>query len=357
MALMKLSFGMLVACVICGCATLHFRGYPGRYDAFGDSITRGGGLEEPSQAYPFLVGIAENVQVTDYALGGDQSCDIAARQIFPQGLNPPLADLPISTVLIGTNDVDHRGVGRYEQIFMQCHLAVVTWLGLPAEHKVLAGSPDSSVSGPVEMETFGRFKVWTTRHDGASASFRVGLSKAGSIYAWPLIDDDSDASYSYAIDGKVVEKLRVRPNPLIKTANGTTKSLGFIRITNVDAGQHVVQFTQASAGDRGVSIVGIGSPVVESGDVLPVVLLGTIPAQRHTGENIGCLSSDAACLQYTQDITDDLNLLSSDGLNLRLFDTRKYMFGTPREMYDNLHPNAVGHRELARSVEAVWPAK
>ena len=206
------------------------------------------------------------------------------------------------------------------------------------------------------MEHFGLLNVWTTEQQGASEAFSIGLAEAGPIYAWPVIDDDSDAAYSYALDGTVIGTLNVRTDPAINTRNGTKRSLGFLRIPNVPAGTHVLKFTQTSSGDRGLSIAGVGAPVVEIGNSLPVVLIGTIPHQMHTGAPEDCFSSDASCLQYTQDIKEDLNLLLSDGLDVRLFDTRKYMFATPSEMIDGLHPNALGQRELAKSVEAVWPS-
>jgi hypothetical protein len=49
-----------------------------------------------------------------------------------------------------------------------------------------------------------------------------------------------------------------------------------------------------------------------------------------------------------------VNLFAADGLNVRLFDTRKYMFGTAVEMNDGVHPNEFGQYELSFSVEASW---
>ena len=57
---------------------------------------------------------------------------------------------------------------------------------------------------------------------------------------------------------------------------------------------------------------------------------------------------------YIDDIVADVNLLAADGLNVRLFDTRAFMFGTPLEMNDPVHPNEYGQFELSHAVEAVW---
>ena len=122
----------------------------------------------------------------------------------------------------------------------------------------------------------------------------------------------------------------------------------------VAAGTHVVTFTQTRIGANGVSVVGIGTPTGPTTDKLPIVLLGTIPFQLHNDSGYGCSTSDAPCLEYIQDIEADVNLFAADGLNVRLFDTRKFMFGTAAEMNDTAHPNDFGQIELSHSVEAVW---
>jgi lysophospholipase L1-like esterase len=59
-------------------------------------------------------------------------------------------------------------------------------------------------------------------------------------------------------------------------------------------------------------------------------------------------------LEYIRDIDADVRQFSADGLDVRLFDTRMYMFGTAAEMNDTLHPNALGQIELSHAVEASW---
>jgi hypothetical protein len=85
---------------------------------------------------------------------------------------------------------------------------------------------------------------------------------------------------------------------------------------------------------------------------MPTVLAGTITYQYNDGRCTA--SADEPCLEYTQDIEADVNLFLADGLDIRLFDTRKYMFGTAAEMDDSLHPSALGQIHLSHAVEAVW---
>ena len=113
----------------------------------------------------------------------------------------------------------------------------------------------------------------------------------------------------------------------------------FLRLPSVPAGKHVVTFVQTSDGAYGLSIVGIGSGAPRAGDEFPTVLVGTIPSQLPGNR---CNSSHGACQHYIDDIQADVNLLAADGLKVRLFDTRTFMFGTPLEMNDPVHPNNTG---------------
>jgi hypothetical protein len=331
------------------------------YIALGDFITDGVTLSDPAeQAYPTLVSRQVNARLTNLAIVGDQACDVAAQQIFPNSVSPTLATHPVYSVLIGVNDVDNQGEGVYEQVFEECHQAALAWLALPGEDKVLAGTAGFEAEGPGKIDTSSGWNAWTTQGQGASVSFTIVTTKAGPIYAWPLIDDASAATYAYALDGVIAGTAAVQTSPLMDTQNGTTRSLGFLRWPYLPAGRHTVTFTQSSPGTSGVSVVGIGAPGAAGSDAgggqLPVVLAGTVPYQLHTGANIGCQNTDAPCLAYNADIQLDVDMMAGDGLNVRLFDTRKYLQATSAEMNDATHPNASGQEKLSQAVRAVWSA-
>jgi hypothetical protein len=281
---------------------------------------------------------------------------VPARQIFSNGESPTLASHPVYSLLIGTNDVDNEGAGAYEQTFITCHEASLAWLALPVEYKTLADGSGFVADGPGALDTSNGWNAWTTQGEGSSVSFTITTAQAGAIYAWPLMDDASTATYTYALDGAIAGTASVQPSPHMATLNGTTRSLGFLRWANVPAGRHTITFTQTSSGANGVSVVGIGSPAVSKSGQLPTVLAGTVPYQLHTGANAGCQSSDAPCLAYNGDIAADVALFAGDGLNVRLFDTRQYLQGTSEEMSDATHPNAKGQQELSEAVKAVWAA-
>ncbi|WP_424165193.1 hypothetical protein [Terracidiphilus sp.] len=326
------------------------------YLALGDFITDGVMLSNPlQQAYPALVSHEKNAPMTNLAIAGDQACDVSARQIFPNSISPTMAYHSTYSMLIGVNDVDNQGQGAYEQVFIQCHQAALAWLALPAEGKVLAGAAGFVADGPGQIDTTNGWNAWTTQGQGSTVSFTVTLATGGPIYAWPLIDDASTATYGYVLDGVETGTSAVQTTPQIATKNGTTRSLGFLRWPWVQAGSHTITFIQTSAGTVGVSVVGIGAPSALPAGQLPTVLAGTVPYQLHTGQNVGCQSTDAPCLAYNSDILADINMFAGDGLNVLLFDTRQYLQATSAEMSDAIHPNAAGQEKLSEAVQAAWP--
>ena len=345
--------GLAGIIALCGCATVHVYDYY----AFGDSITYGDLLPDRSQAYPYLVANAENTLVRNYANSGDQACDIIPRQIFPNGEIPPQTKRVVSSILIGTSDASNRGAGSYDQVFLQCHLAAVSWQAIPVEYKVLVGSTGFEAFGPGRLESFATSPIWTTQGAGSGVSFEVDLKGPGAIYVWPIIDDTSDAAYSSSIDGVTAGAANVRTNPVMATANGTQRSLGFLRFGGLPAGRHVIAFTQTSSGSDGVSILGVSAVSGMDKSNLPIVLVGTVPLQLHPGQSCCCIpSNDQPCLSFNNDIQTGVNLLAGDGLDVRLFDTRNFMFAASAEMSDSVQPNTLGHKELANAVKSVWPA-
>jgi lysophospholipase L1-like esterase len=327
-----------------------------RYYAYGDSITAGYLLASPgTQDYPALVASKENVPANNRAFSGEMACDLPPSQIFYSGDSPALSPHIASSVLIGTNDVDIKGVGAYEAVFTLCHEATLSWLGVPVEYKVLANGSGMKTYGPGAIDTTNHWNAWTTGGKGSTVSFTIITPTTGPIYAWPIIDDTNSSTYTYSLDGVVKGTGTTKTTPAIATQNGVTNSLGFIRFSPVAAGTHVITFTQTSEGADGVSVVGIGAPDGSPSGALPTVFAGTIPYQYPGPSGGPCTAAtDQPCQEYIQDIQADVSLFTSDGLDIRVFDTRLYMLGTAAEMTDALHPNVLGQMKLSQSLEAVW---
>jgi hypothetical protein len=327
------------------------------YHAFGDSITYGATLSDPAtQAYPALVQAYEGIATDNFskfARSGDQACDIPTQQIFPNSDDPATSPHHVSSVLIGTNDADVKGVGAYESVFLLCHQAAIAWLAIPASKKILASSSAVTAIGSGALDASNHWNAWVTEARGASVSFRITSTQIGPIYAWVRISDTSPATYSYALDGMMMGSAAAQTTPHIATQNGTSDSLSLLRLANVPAGTHTVTFTQTNNGSSGVGVLGIAVPSGTATGQMPTVLVGTVPYQLRGGTG-PCSYNDAPCQQYIADIEADVNLFAGDGLDVRLFDTRKYMLGTTNEMADSLHPNSLGQIELSHAVESAW---
>jgi hypothetical protein len=323
--------------------------HPQQYHAYGDSITAGHTLTDPAtQEFPAVVGAYEGVPFEDYAVGSSEACDLPVNQIFAHEDSPSLASYSIYSVLIGSPDVIFRGDGAHELVFMMCHKAILSWLAVPKEYKVLATSSAVTTTGPGSIDTKDNWNAWTTEGLGSTVSFPITTTVSGPIYLWPLISSVNPTTYTYSLDGLVVGTETTQWT--VSTALGNTTSLGFIRLGAVPPGKHVVKVTQTSSGT--VSVVGIGTTRGTASGTMPTVLVGTLTYQRDTA---GCtIASYEPCLNYTLDVEADMNIFLIDGLDLRLFDTRNYMFATAPEMDDDYHPSALGQIEIGHSIEAIY---
>jgi hypothetical protein len=326
------------------------------YRAFGDSITFGLTLADPgTQSYPPLVAAQMNVaDFANYGIPTEEACDIANMEIAAHQVSPTLTMRPFYSVLVGANDLRQDNVVEHEATYTACLQAILSWLAVPREYKVLAGDSGMKRTGAGDIQVADGWKIWLTHSQGASVSFTITTTKPGPIYAWPRLNDAVRAEYTYLLDGVRVGGFSSSDLPPVATKKGTTRSLGFLRIKDVPAGTHTITFVQMSADGKGAGIVGVGAPRGEIKGVLPTVLAGTLTLEYYKTTPGICAPSEPLCLSYIQKIRNSVSLFRDDGLNVKLFDTRKYMLGTAAEMSDRVHPNAFGQEELSHSVEAVW---
>ena len=321
------------------------------YHAFGDSITYGYDLPDRlTQAYPVLISVASGLPLHDYGLDADQACDVPARQLFSNADAPSLEQQGLYTLLISTNDVDHKGIGPYEAVFNLCHQAAISWMALPAEFKVLATASQVSTAGQVILDKTNNWNSLVTMAQNASVSFTFSRTIDGPVYIWHRIIDNNPGTFEYSLDKQVIGSGKTATNPDIFTLNGTNDSLALLRLPRVSSGPHTLTFRQTSEGSAGFAVTAIGLPPGEVQAGFPRVLVGTTPRQE---PGATCSNSDNPCAVYIADITANVHLIAGDGLDVELFDSRKYTTGTGIDMVDSLHPNPLGHYEIARSVADV----
>ena len=325
------------------------------YHAYGDSITAGYALADPlHDAYPVLLADAKTLLLTDLAISGDQACDVPTRQIFPAAESPTTATPTVYTLLISTNDVDIKSSGPYEAIFNLCQQATLAWLATPIQAKLLATAATVTTSGATHLDSASGFNAVFTDTAAASVTLPFQRTGAGAVYLWYRIMDGSSGAFNVSLDGSAVTALTTGTIPTISTQNGTGNSLALLRIPSVAAGSHTLTLTQTSTGASGLGVVAIGFPPVTRPAGSPRVLVGTTPMQ-YNGYPAACNSPSAPnCLAYIADITANATLLASDGLDVELFNTRKYMTGTAADMADQVHPNATGHQEIFKAITDIY---
>jgi lysophospholipase L1-like esterase len=323
---------------------------------FGDSITYGLYLDYPTaQRFGAVMSQDLGIPVTDRAISGDMACDIWPRQLLPNlpTDNPTSSTAKLYTVMIGTNDVNTKGVGAYEAIFKTCQQAVLSWLAVPDVNKVLPGSaaftvlsggnsagPDDADDGPGHMGAAGMTVAGTLR----STITTYGKP----IYVWQYISAGIDeGSFYISIDsGPQLGPFITSPGTGsgLHTQNGTDETIGFTGRFPVAAGSHTVDFIWH---DGVVGITGVGTlpalPYYESS----TIAVGQIPNQITTGG----VASPASIAQYNADVAASVALFAQDGADIRLVRDQDYMLGVPAEMHDQLHPGPPGHIHLAQAFE------
>jgi lysophospholipase L1-like esterase len=309
------------------------------YTAFGDSITFGAALDAPlTQAYAYLLAARLSVKVQDYALSGDQACDIFPHAIYPQAVGYAATAAPLYSITIGTNDADHYGAGAYEAVYNHCHQAALAWLGTSRGDKLLPGDPAITASGgcspaPDPQNLGGIACVADTPGTITASAFRT---TGRPIYVWYILSGNAsvNTTFTVSIDGASPLTVSARPQVPIATYNGTTQSVSVLRIP-AGAGDHSVVILTAG----GVAIQGIGT---NRGGAIPQLVVGDIPQQLQHDSN----ASVSAQLRYSADIQANLAQALADGMDVRFAPSRVTMWGTRAEMYDQVHPNAFGHQHL-----------
>jgi hypothetical protein len=318
------------------------------YNAFGDSITEGYNLVSPAtQNYTALLAGALNLAVTDNAYGGDQACDVFPRQIYGSGTGYTSQPAPLQSLMIGTNDIDVKGVGAYEAIFNTCDQAALAWLGTPRSSRLMAGDSGMATTGActnaASIADYGGMAC-------TAAGTMTGMLTTGgnAIYIWYTLRDSAAATSAFQItlDGVSAGNYNTLPAVLIGTQNGGHGSVALIRMP-VAAGLHTVTVTTATGG---IGIQGIGSNPA-SGTNLPRILVGDIPNQYL----VSPVSTAASQLVYNADIAANVAMMAADSIDVRIAPTRNYMLGTLVEMNDSLHPNVLGQQHIEAAFLSVLP--
>jgi hypothetical protein len=313
------------------------------YIAVGDSITYAAYIADPAQRYQTIVGQALGLNAGTVASPGYTACDTILNNVIPRGVGNTTTSQPLYSVMIGANDSVEYGIGANEAVFDLCDQALLAWLGVPRQNKVLIGDPGVHVQSGAwaNIGAFGNTYVNALTNTSGSGTLRFNLTTSGgAAYLWYLIQRNTPGSFTVSVDGGPAGLSTSTLFPASAPDN-IPGSYALLRIP-VGAGAHTFDITAQSGT---VAIFGMGTaPVV--GGPLPTVVSTDIAADQTP-------ALAAATDEYNSDIEANISLLRGDGLDIRFAPTANYMFATPAEMMDSRHPNALGLSEIAQAVLAV----
>ena len=74
--------------------------------AFGDGITAGTALPDPSLAYPAHIASALGLALTNAGIANTVACDVLPLEILNVGIGPSEANAPLTSLMTGTGDAD-----------------------------------------------------------------------------------------------------------------------------------------------------------------------------------------------------------------------------------------------------------
>jgi len=261
--------------------------------------------------------------------------------------NPGATNVDVYTEMVGLNDADVKGTGAYEANYNNCLTAGLSWLGIPNTHKKFSQSGSTSGAWSIDASWPGGVGLFSTTN-GSTLSLTL-LTLGRPIYLWYRMQDSNGGSFTYALDGGPATTIMTAPTPTISTQNGGTTGRGVVRLADVSAGSHTISITVTSAtsASNSVSIGGIGTGSSPTDKDISYLYVGGVTKQRLDGNG-------AATARYNSDALAVVHMLAGDGLKVVFVPVRNFIDGQPSQMFDQLHPNDLGHSLLRDAFESVW---
>lgn len=337
--------------------------YPG-LQGFYSAGTSGNG--PTAYAYKLLADFGNNGM--NYGRGGDQAADMSFRIV--QMTRPTVANNPVTTMMISTNDANVYGTNTNQQdTFTKALLFSAAWTAIPDQGKVLANSSKCSNTGvwtadpttiPVPFGTVPGALSTTT--GGATITCTI-TTYASTLYIFYQKADGWAGTATVTIDGVPATGSDATlfffglNGSSILTANGSTGALALARYTGLSVGVHTVTITGTSAGGTTLKVLGMASPYPPAAGTVnpPAVYVGGTPWNQND-------SPEPATSQYNTIITNSVATLAGDGLNVTFVNVRSCTNSTTD--YTGLtdtngivwagswnlpyHPGDIGHYHLYR---------
>ncbi len=318
------------------------------YQAFGDGITSGQTVTS-AQSYPSLFASADGFSITNLGVPNSLACDLLPYAILNKGLGPTQTSAPLSSVMIGTTDLDNYG-GAYLPVFTSCDQAALAWLAIPREYKVLSSDPGTTVtSGSWNADP----NTGTLQETSGAGTLTLGItSNGGPVYLWYLLSDALSGSFALDIDGVPgAASYSTQSTPAIGSLNHAPGMAFALLRLPLGAGPHALGVNVQSGT---VGIFGAATPPSPgAASVHPTVLVSDIPNQLSTAP----AAAPGLIAAYTQAIQSTVTQFQADGLDVRLIPTQQYMLGTAAEMSDSIDPNSLGQTHFTEAFGSIFGAE
>jgi hypothetical protein len=265
------------------------------YHAFGDSITASfpGTTGAP---YPQEIARAKGLPVSNYAVAGFTSAQMNDVELFPN-VTPSTSSPVVNTIMIGTNDVDIKGLGSWENVYTANVGAAASFLAIPDSSKVNPATCPNTGSWTPHVNAGGYRGANpfypanpSMSENGAGGTITCSMVvRNGVLYAWVNGYAATGITYTYSIDGGA---------PVSGATAVNDNGVDLIRVTGLSNVSHSFELTVMSAG--GFNFGGIGTPPA-SGACCAVLLSG-VPYQlgdaTSTGSNTLADTTGATSLRF-----------------------------------------------------------
>ena len=314
---------------------------------FGDSITCGAYAGPPESSYTVLLDAHFQGTNSDLCHFGDQAADMAWNYVYPNAA-PTTTESPTVTAMVGTNDA-HFCSTLFPGCLQNYTLSLygsIAWLALPRTDKLFAQSASVSRTGSwsaFDLPIAGLGLASTGVGDTLSFTVTQAVARRRLYLAWHGSANDSGSAALF-LDGTQIDTLVTNGGTehTIATNNGGVNSVLAQGYPLGAVGKHTVLIrTLPHSTDVG-SFALYWAGVSSRNYILPhsprVLLGGVLRFQRGDEDtNTGALDAAAQSVAGT---------LSADGLDVEYVDTRDAV-NPFSDMADGVHPNAVGHANLA----------
>ncbi|HEV2575910.1 MAG TPA: hypothetical protein VGU25_01755 [Acidobacteriaceae bacterium] len=278
---------------------------------------------------------------------GDMAADTARAWVMPNAV-PALGRRQLYTLMVGTNDLLQCG-GQTGCLpnFINAMTAMLSWLALPANDKVLGSSLNVSSAWTPDLNI-----GVATNTAGASLSFPVQQTVDGrTLYiAYRVFDAGkvNGGTATVQVDGKTVATLSTIANAgrFISTPNGTSDTIWAVGIPLGAVGAHTVTITNGSSGGFfSFQWAGVSSGQYASTTGAPRVMVALLPQSTAPYFNTVEVTHNNALNQLA-------TALAADGMWVTVVHCDSVLNITT-DLVDTVHPNTAGHAKLAAAFEGV----